>query len=658
MTELLAALAMFGAAALLCLLLRDQPGPARAMGAGGALAGSLLGLVPVVRTLAGGEALAARWSWQVPLGSFALGLDALSALFLIPILLLVAATAIYAADYFEAWRGRRALGVPWCFLNVLAASMVLVVLARNAVLFLCAWELMSLSSFFLVTFEDDDPAVRQAGWIYLVATHAGTACLLAMFLLLGQGADTLDFSAFAPARGAPWAGAAFLLALVGFGTKAGLVPLHVWLPEAHPAAPSPVSALMSGVMIKTGIYGLVRTLSLLGAPEPWWGWVLVGAGGVSAVGGILLALAQSDLKRLLAYSSIENIGVITLGLGVGTLGLAYDRAELVALGLGGALLHVLVHALMKSALFLGAGAVLHATGTRDLHRLGGLLQRMPWTGAAFALAAAAICGLPPACGFMGELLIYLGAIRGATRPEPGLAIPLMVGLLALSLAGGLCAAALARAFGMAFLGAPREACAEGAHEAPPAMRWPVVALAGTCLLLGPGAPWLFRWAVAPALSAFPRADARTLDQVATVLAWAGGAAGALLGLGLLLALVRLRLLAGRPRGAGLTWDCGYAAPSARMQYTASSFAQPLTQLFAPVLRLRRETAALPGREPFPRAAGFASATTDPVHHGLLRPAFALVRAGALRLRWLQHGRLQLYVLYIALTLIVLLVWKL
>ena len=367
--------------------------------------------------------------------------------------------------------------------------MLLVVVARNGVLFLMSWELMSLASFFLVTLEDEKESVRRAGWIYLVAMHLGTAFLLALFLLLGKNAGSLDFERLSTAA-AP-SGVFFLLAVIGFGTKAGFIPMHVWLPEAHPAAPSHVSAVMSGVMIKTGIYGLLRMLTLLGPPPAWWGWTLVAIGVVSGILGVLYALSQHDLKRLLAYHSVENIGIIALGLGVGVLGISYQNPTMAALGLTGGLLHVVNHAVFKSLLFLGAGSVLHATGTGELDRLGGLLKRMPVTGATFLIGAAAISGLPPLNGFVSEFLIYLGAIAGlGSQAHIAPAWPLMSVLVVggLALIGGLAAACFTKAFGIVFLGEPRSGEAAHAHEAGAAMRWPMVVLAGLCVLIGLAAP--------------------------------------------------------------------------------------------------------------------------------------------------------------------------
>ncbi len=327
----------------------------------------------------------------MPGARLALRIDGLSAFFLIPVSLVTALTAVYAPGYARAHaHGGR---FPWPWYNALAAAMLLVPAAADGLLFLIAWESMSLASFFLVMSHCEDEATQRAGWIYLVAAHIGAAFLIALFALAGA-----SWAGGAAAAAAP-AGLLFVLAVVGFGAKAGFMPAHVWLPEAHPAAPSPVSAVMSGVMIKTGIYGILRSLTVLGAPEPWWGWTLLAIGVVSGILGVLYTLAQHDLKRLLAYHSVENMGIIALGLGLGVLGRSYARPALAALGFAGALLHVLNHALFKSPLFLAAGAVDARTGTRDIDRLGGLLKRMPVTGASFLVGAAAISALPPLNGF-------------------------------------------------------------------------------------------------------------------------------------------------------------------------------------------------------------------------------------------------------------------
>jgi formate hydrogenlyase subunit 3/multisubunit Na+/H+ antiporter MnhD subunit len=461
---------------------------ASTVGAGGAVAGCALALSPSLQALLGRPVDPVRWSWSIPGGTLSFALDPLSGFFLLPTLVLAAAAAVYGHEYLRASAPPEGLGEAWLCYNLLVVSMALTLVAQNGVLFLLAWETMALTSFFLVVFERDKGGVRRAGWTYLVATHLGGAALLAMFVLAAGAAGSFEFSDLARLAVEPsgFKGLIFLLAVVGFGTKAGFVPLHVWLPEAHPAAPSHVSAVMSGVMIKTGIYGLVRLLVLLGPPAVWWGWLLVGIGVTSGILGVLFALAQHDLKRLLAYHSVENVGIITLGLGLGTVGLAAGMPALTVLGFGGGLLHVLNHALFKGLLFLGAGCVLRAAATREIDRLGGLLRRMPWTGACFLVGAAAIAGLPPLNGFVSEFLIYLGAFRGAVGAAGAatVIVPALATIGALALIGGLAAACFTKAFGIVFLGEPRTAAAEAAHEAGAAMRGPMVALAAACVIIG------------------------------------------------------------------------------------------------------------------------------------------------------------------------------
>ncbi len=627
-------------------------------GAGGVVAGALIGAAESLRVLVQGSAAGWRCAWSVPFGALSIEIDSLSAFFLLPVLGLSALAAVYRGGYLANHRGRGASGASWMFFNALAAGMVLVIVARNAILFLVAWEMMSLASFFLVTFEDEREEVRRAGWTYLVATHIGTAFLFAMFVMLGRGAASLDFTAFGAAPGAG-AGAVFLLAVVGFGTKAGFMPLHVWLPEAHPAAPSHVSALMSGVMIKTGIYGLFRVLTFLGPPPPWWGLVLIAVGLSSGILGVLFALAQHDLKRLLAYHSVENIGIIAMGLGLGLLGLGVGQPAVAVAGLAGALLHVVNHAAFKGLLFLGAGAVAHATGTRDIEHLGGLLKRMPWTGGAFLVGAAAISGLPPLNGFVSELLIYLGAFKGALSAQPLLAVPALTLVIGLALIGGLAAACFAKAFGIVFLGEPRSDRAASAREVGRAMWIPMVTLAATCAAIGLAAPWACRLAAGVAgevTGMDPAVLAPVRSALSSILTAFVAATVALIALAAVAAAVRRRLLAGRAVTEAGTWDCGYASPDPRMQYTASSFAQPLTDLFHGVLRTRERVSPPAGL--FPAAASFASETADVFMERLFKPVFHGIEAGIARMRWLQHGRLQLYVLYIAIALLALLLWKL
>ena len=621
------------------------------LGLAGAGVACLAGLAAALAGLTARAAGTVTLPWRMPYGAFSIGLDPLGAFFLIPLFLLSGLAAVFALGYFRPWHGRNP-GRFWLFYNLLVASMALVVLARNGVLFLVAWEVMSLASFFLVVFDDRDAGTRDAGWVYLVATHIGTAFLIALFILLGRYSGSQEFAAYATPAGS--AGMLFLLALAGFGTKAGLFPLHVWLPEAHPAAPSPVSAVMSGVMIKTGIYGLVRMLVILGAVPGWCAWLVLGIGAGSGILGVLFALAQHDLKRLLAYHSVENIGIIALGLGLGMLGVHYGFFAVAALGFAGGLLHVLNHALFKGLLFLGAGAVAHAAGTRDIEQLGGLLKRMPWTGAAFLAGSVAICGLPPFNGFASEFLIYVGSFR-TLLASGGLALGGLVAVIALALIGGLAAACFTKAFGIVFQGEPRSPAAAAAHEVGHSLVTPMLALAALCLAIGLGAGAVVR-ALEPAVAqlagpvAMPDAPRWIFPiTLGTVLVL-------LMVLAVALAWIRRRLLAGRSVREAVTWDCGYAAPVASMQYTATGYAQPLTSGAQAILRPHVE-AKLP-QGIYPASASFEIHTPDVARTGLFDPLFRRLAAGLGWFRWLQQGQVHWYVLYIVVVLMVLLAWAL
>lgn len=661
MSLLLVSLLILAGSGFLALVGQSKPRFASIVGASGTVIGSALGLFPAFRILLGGSPESMHWAWAVPYGSFYLEVDALSAFFLIPILVLSAVAAVYGVEYVKPWESKRALGPAWLFFNLLVGSMVLVVLARNAVLFLMAWEVMALSSFFLVTFEDEKESVREAGWLYLVATHWGTAFLLVLFLMMGHQAGSMDFDRWTQlgARTSGTAGLFFILAVIGFGTKAGFMPFHVWLPEAHPAAPSHVSALMSGVMIKTGIYGIYRLLLLLGPPPLWWGWVMIGIGLTSGILGVLFALAQHDLKRLLAYHSVENIGIIALGLGLGLVGLSLRTPVLALLGFGGSLLHVLNHALFKGLLFLGAGSVLHATATREIDHLGGLLKRMPWTAALFLVGAVAISGLPPLNGFVSEIMIFVGAYQGLVQAASSAAVPALGVIAGLALIGGLAVACFTKAFGIVFLGEPRSDHAMHAHESGWGMRLSMIVLALGCVFIGLGGP-LAVGALQPLLVQLthlsPEVASRNLHETSAFLTLPVIAMLVFLALVVMLVLFRLWLLASRKVESGPTWDCGYALPTPRMQYTASSFAQPLTSLFNAWLSVHKHTTLPVGH--FPAQASLATETPDLCHANLYRPAFVKMSWGLSKLRWLQQGRVQVYVLYIALTLLALLVWKL
>lgn len=598
-----------------------------------------------------------RAAWRIPVGSFHIGIDELSAFFLFCIFLVSGIAAVYGSGYLRGPSSGARVSPLAAFFNFLVGSMALVVVARDAVLFIVAWEAMFLASYFLVTHEHERREVRRAGFIYLVASHLGVVFLFILFARLARetGAMQFDFDAFLQAGPpeAPAAAVAFLLALVGFGVKAGFWPLHVWLPEAHPAAPSHVSAVMSGVMIKMGIYGILRTLTFLGPPPAWWGAALITVGIASGIAGLFNALAQRDLKRLLAYSSVENVGIITLGVGLGVLGESQGEPVVSFLGYAGALLHVLNHGLFKALLFQGAGSVLSSTGTRNMDALGGLIRRMPFTAGTFAVAAVAISALPPLGGFVSEWLLYSGAFWGATHLPGGLAIAAVALVPSLALIGGLAAAVFVKAFGLVFLGVPRTPLVDEADEAGPAMRLAMGAGALACVVIGVWPMGALNLVSGPAgmLAGTPSMPMGVLAPLAKV----GGVGIVLIILIAFVAALRAALLRGREVRTRSTWGCGYEAPSSRMQYTAMSFPKPLLDAFPLIFtRLRREAP----QGYFPQRARRHERLGDITVERLVVPTRrrALDALGFIRV--MQSGLVQLYLAYILMTLILLLVWQL
>jgi len=592
-------------------------------------------------------------NWSVPAGEFSLVLDSISLAFIAPLLLVVATGAIYGLSYWPQQEnpdnGRKLR----LFFGLISGAMILIFTARNSILFLIAWETMALAGYFLITTEDRKAEARQAGYIYLIATHTGTLALFGLFALLEQAAGTTAFPAVASL---PLAGSSliFLIGLFGFGMKAGLMPLHIWLPGAHAAAPSHASALLSGIMIKTGIYGLIRLTSFFAVIPAWWGWTLLVLGAVSGILGVALALAQHDIKRLLAYHSVENIGIIALGLGLALLGRSYDQPALVILGLSGCLLHVINHGLFKSLLFLSAGSMIHAVGSREIDQFGGLLKRQRWTGLFFLGGAVAICGLPPFNGFVSEWLIYLAAFQPLQQPGSALTLSLLTAP-ALALIGGLALACFVKVFGVSFLGEPRSKSAAQAHEAKPSMLWPMGVLLLACVWIGllPGSLRALLERAATDWTGNP-----TLPPLAGDLAPLSAislAGWVLLGLLLLFGwwLQRKCRQCRQAPGRIGTWGCGYPFPATSMQYTASSFADNLVRLFRFGLWSKRHGGQVEGL--FPQDDEFSSHTPDLVLDRTLTPAFAGI---AWLFHWLrrlfQNGVVAIYLLYVALTLIVLL----
>lgn len=627
MTAILAALALLLGGAASPVLLTRRPRLGLAIVLSSIAGASILSITAALPHLTQGrDALPATFAWPLPLGEARLALDGLSAWFLLAFAILSIAVAIYAWSYLQAEIDQGSVPALGAFLCVLVASLILVATAADVALFLVGWELLMLASFFLVSFHHRRAEVRRAAWIYLIVNHVGTALfVIPLFAILAAMAGTSDFSAFRAALDGATPGtttALFLLGLCGFGTKAGFMPLHIWLPVAHPAAPTPASALLSGVVIKAGIYGLLRLLGWLPSLPTSCAVVMLMVGMTSGVLGVLYALAQHDIKRLLAYHSVENVGIIGLGIGVGMLGQTLGQPSLVALGYGGALLHVLNHALFKGLLFLSAGAVIHATGTGDLERLGGLAGKTPINAGLFLIAAVSICGLPPFNGFVSEWLLYGALFRGAMGVSPVSAGASAMGALSLALMGGLALACFAKVFGVVFLGEPRDASIRP-HPTPSAMRVGMAIPAILCIVIGL-LPGLFLPLTAGGVSSVagisPEEFAPAIQIPLSHVRQLTGLAAFLLVVGTALAVLRHVLLRrNEPRSfpAMVTWGCGYARPSRRMQYTASSFAWSLIQSFRSLLWPDRK-AVLPAG-PFPGRTELETHTPDVAEHDFYAP---------------------------------------
>jgi hydrogenase-4 component B len=574
--------------------------------------------------------------------------DAVSGVFLVALGVVGAASSWYALAYRDAGRSR----LDTLAYIVFIGSLGLVFGAAGAFSFLFAWELMALSSAALVVGPAPDRSVVRAGYVYLAMTHLATAAIAIAFALWSAAAGSLDFRDWQVAAGAldgPSRDIVFLLLLVGFGTKAGMMPLHVWLPRAHPAAPSHVSALMSGVMIKAGIYGIVRFgIELLGAGPAWWGVVVLAVGAASAILGVLYALAEHDLKRLLAYHSVENIGIILLGLGVALIGMAEGVAALVVVGLAAALFHSFNHALFKALLFLGAGAVQSAARTRDLNRLGGLARLMPLTAVSFGLGAAAISGLPPLNGFASEWLTFQGllSLGGAEPVGPVVRFGGYLAVGALALTAALAVACFVKATGMTFLALPRTGDAAGAREVGLSMRVSMAGLAIGCVGVGVMAAPIgaVLAGVARAMQVRGESGPPAVAPPPTL----GSYEPALLALAVLLVgvgvLAAMRLGA-RPVRRAPTWTCGIL-PEPAFEYTATSFSKPLRLFFEPVLRPERELhVELHDGTPFPRRISYQSEVDHLIESRIYGPLHRASIVLSQVARRLQHGTLQLYLAY-------------
>jgi hydrogenase-4 component B len=618
------------------------------------LAASCLGLSGATLALVTSHSEIIELLWTLPFGKSGIGIDSLSAWFLLPIFLIPGCAALYARCYWHADQHPTTIRKMTFFFGVMTATMSAVTLARDGISFLYAWEIMALAAYFLVSTEDEKLEVNQAGTLYMITTHIGTLGLFAFFPLLVLSTGSWQFPAIASLdASSPLSAALFLTALFGFGLKAGIMPLHIWLPSAHANAPSHVSAAMSGVILKVGIYGIIRTLSFFHSVPLWWGVLVLLLGVVSGVVGVLFAIGQHDLKRLLAYHSIENIGIIYIGLGVALIGQTSGSAAMVLLGTAGALLHVLNHATFKALLFLGAGAVIHATGTREIDLMGGVARKLPYTALLFGVGVVAICGLPPLNGFVSELLIYLGFFHGiqgsgVTAAATALAAP------ALAMIGGLAVACFVKVYGIVFLGAARSKGHAAGHEAGWQMLLPMTLLALVCVAIGLAPTLLEGVLQRTCLSVFPLPKTfygTGLTSLAPLplVSILGITLLVLIGL---LALWYRRRLASAPQSETVTWGCGYQRPAARMQYSASSFAGMLTGLYSFVLRPHTHRPGICAGI-FPTGSQYSSHVPEAILELVYIPTLERLYRRFLPIRRMQNGILHQYVFYILITLVLL-----
>ncbi len=649
-------------AALACYLTSGFPGVlARSKALWGQRIATCLMVLGGVLGLAGiclefknaGERELLRLPTPIPGADFVLATDGLSLYFLAPILLITMLGAVYGLEYWK--QSEHPDGVKLrLFYGILAASLAVIVLAHNSITFLFGWEIMAVSAFFLVGTQDRDPEVSAAAWLYLAASHTATLALFVMFALMYGVTGSYDLVPLAEGSiSAGVAAAIFIFALVGFGLKAGMMPLHFWLPSAHAMAPSHVSSVMSGVLIKSGIYGLVRITSLLPEPPIWYGQCVLVFGAVSAVLGVAFALGQHDLKRLLAYHSIENIGIILIGLGLALVGRSLHQHVWVVLGLAGCLLHVWNHALFKSLLFLSAGSVIHATHTREIDHLGGLAKTLPWTAGCFLLGAAAICGLPPLNGFVSEFLIYLGLFQ-TIGLQPGESFPAVAFLVpVMALMGALAVACFVKVFGVVFLGVRRTLTEHPAHESGWAMLGPMCILAVCCVMIGI-APFAIAPALDSALSVWTHQvtlAGETLSQTAPLRQISLTAIALIISIAAGAGLLAWRIRT-QPLGWTETWGCGYTAPTSRMQYTASSLAEMLVSILSWPLQPQFHRPRILSF--FPTAANFESHVPEVVLERGVIPAVKGIGKVLYTFRLVQQGSVQIYLLYMLAILCVLL----
>jgi hydrogenase-4 component B len=612
--------------------------------------GCFIGLYAIWEPLQGGTPVIFSITW-LHLFTLSFSLDSLSAFFLIPIFAVTPLAVLYSFHYMDKAVQRGRVAANYFFLTLLTISMALVATADNIISFALVWEMMSLSSFFLVMHEYHKKDTRKAGYIYFIFTHVGAMFIFAAFSLAYSYTGSFHLLTFA-AMPENIKLLVFFLALVGFGSKAGIFPLHIWLPHAHPAAPSNVSAVMSGVMIKMGIYGIFRLYASLGVTELIYGEAVLTLGIISGILGVVYALGKHDLKKLLAYHSVENIGIILIGTGIGMIGVASDNMVMASFGFAGGLLHVLNHSIFKSLLFLGAGAVLQKTKIRHIDQLGGLMKRMPITGRTFLIGSVSISGLPPFNGFVSEFLIYYGAFHGLILGGSSFIFTVFA-ILSLAIIGGLAAACFTKVVGVVFLGEPRTEKAANASEPAVTMTLPMILLAVACVAIGMF-PEPFILTAFQGLESITVLQLITTDEVVLVAGNLAFVARLIIFVFFLSLLLRKFFYLKKEVTTGSTWGCGFTQPTVKMQYTGTSYAMSIVDFFRPFVDIRTNYSGI--SRIFPGRTTYKSRVDDIAEKTLMNRIVNPILYLLAKLRWIQHGHIQLYIGYIIATIIVLLLF--
>lgn len=634
-----------------------------------AIFGSIFGLVSSSLVLIYNSTFSFEVASSIPLLNFSFNVDKLSAFFIFVISLISLLASIYGIGYIKHFYGKYNIGTLGFFYNFFIAGMIMVASASNAIFFLVVWEVMSLASYFLVVYENKERSNIKAGLLYFIMTHIGTAFIILAFLLLYSAVGSFDFSAIKNNIGAVspiLKNIIFVLTLIGFGTKAGIIPLHIWLPSAHPAAPTHVSALMSGVMIKTGIYMLLRIyIDIMPSSELWWGTVILIIGAVSSLLGVLYALTEHDIKKLLAYHSIENIGIILLGLGSSLVFLALNMKSLAILGLVAALFHTLNHAVFKALLFFGAGSVISKTHTGNIEEYGGLIKYMPQTAFFFLVGSMAISALPPFNGFFSEWMTFQSLFSGIKSINSSVQWAFVLGAGSLAFTGGLAAACFVKAFGAIFLARPRSEEAKHASESSSSIIIGMGVLAALTLVIGifAGHVSAVLSRVAGSFDVFNSQEAAFFVNVKLVKLTDGFAAvsmpiifACLVAVTAVVFIIIYALTEKRKIDIGRTWDCGTDLNS-RMEITATGFSRSIVTIFRGILKPSKQ-AEIEYHDAdiryFPKGSVIRLEIKDIYSAHFYKPVQNLVKHISEYVKQIQSGNVNAYILYIFLTLIVLL----